>query len=93
MADANTGTNTMLGVVLGAIIVILVGGGILYATGMIGGPKTATVNVSAPNTAAPAPAPQANAPEHRDRQRYDNNRHDGNDRRDDRRPGGDRDRR
>jgi hypothetical protein len=89
MAEGNTGNNTMLGVLLGAVIVIVVGGGILYATGVVGGAKTPTVNVSVPQAAAPAAPPQnqANAPDHR---RDDH--HNGFDRRDDHRPGGDRDR-
>ena len=67
--SGNSGTNSILGVVIGALIVILVGGGILYATGMVGGPKTTTVNVAAPATpaAAPASAPthRADVPDHR----------------------------
>ncbi|GEM_PF-972666 len=89
MADGNngtngsSGTNPILGVVIGALIVILVGGGILYATGMVGGPKTTTVNVAAP-AAAPtsAPAHRADVPEHRadrpDDRRRDDRSTDGN---------------
>ena len=64
--NGNSGTNPILGVVIGALIVILVGGGILYATGVVGGPKTTTVNVTAP-AAAPAsvPAHRADVPDHR----------------------------
>lgn len=86
MADGNngtngsSGTNSMLGVVIGALIVIAVGGGILYATGVVGGPKTTTVNVTAPAAPAAAPAPRADVPDHR------NDRRDG-------RPGRDDDRR
>jgi hypothetical protein len=94
--NGNTGTNTILGVLLGAVIIILVGGGILYATGVIGGPKTApTVNVSVPQPAAPAPAPPQNHADGRDHRGDDHHGDDHSgrfDHHDDHRPGGDHDR-
>jgi len=36
MAEDNSGGTGVLGVLVGALIVILVGGGILFATGIIG---------------------------------------------------------
>lgn len=48
MAEGNNGTG-VLGVLVGALIVIIVGGGILYATGSIGGShKSATLKVELP---------------------------------------------
>jgi hypothetical protein len=48
MADNNGGTG-VLGVLVGALIVILVAGGLLYATGMIGSnTKTTEVKVEMP---------------------------------------------
>lgn len=74
MADGNSGTNSMLGVAVGALIVIVVGVGILFATGVVGIPKTTTVNVSVPAPAAApasAPAHHANIPDHRDEHHSD----------------------
>ncbi len=47
MAEGNSG-NGVLGVLVGALIVIVVGGGILYATGTLGGHKSATLKVELP---------------------------------------------
>ena len=48
MAEGNSG-NGVLGVLVGALIVIVVGGGILYATGVLGGGhKTTTLKVELP---------------------------------------------
>jgi hypothetical protein len=44
MADNGSGSTGVLGVLVGALIVIVVAGGILYATGMIGS-DTRTTNV------------------------------------------------
>ena len=47
----------MLGVLIGAVIVVLVGGGLLYATGALDTrPTNVTIQQPAP-AAAPAPAP------------------------------------
>jgi len=48
MADGNSGGVGVLGVLVGALIVIIVGGGILFATGTIGGSKTSTLKVEVP---------------------------------------------
>jgi hypothetical protein len=49
MADGNSGGVGVLGVLVGALIVIIVGGGILFATGTIGGgSKTSTLKVELP---------------------------------------------
>jgi len=45
MADGGSGGTGVLGVLVGALIVIIVGGGILFATGTIGGSKTVKVEV------------------------------------------------
>jgi hypothetical protein len=46
MADnGNGGGMGVLGVLIGALIVVVVGGAILFATGMIGGAGTGTTNV------------------------------------------------
>jgi hypothetical protein len=73
MAEDNSGGIGVLGVLVGALIVIVVGGGLLYATGVVGSPKATTVNVSVPPAAAPASAPEhrANVPEQRDDHRSD----------------------
>ncbi|MBI2715393.1 MAG: hypothetical protein HYX37_13220 [Rhizobiales bacterium] len=47
MADGNSGGVGVLGVLVGALIVIVVGGGILFATGTIGS-KSSTVKVELP---------------------------------------------
>jgi len=58
MAEGNSGGTGVLGVLVGALIVILVGGGILFATGIIGngggggGDKT-TLKVEMPKADAP----------------------------------------
>lgn len=52
MADGNSGGVGVLGVLVGALIVIVVGGGILFATGMLGS-KTSTVKVELPKVTTP----------------------------------------
>ena len=47
MAEGSSGGVGVLGVLVGALIVVLVGGGILFATGTIGS-KTSTVKVELP---------------------------------------------
>ena len=47
MADGNSGGVGVLGVLVGALIVIVVGGGILFATGTIGS-KSSTVKAELP---------------------------------------------
>jgi hypothetical protein len=49
MADNGSGSTGVLGVLVGALIVIVVAGGLLYATGMIGSnSKTTEVKVEMP---------------------------------------------
>ena len=49
MAEGSGGGGIgVLGVLVGALIVILVGGGILFATGNLGGSKTTTLKVEVP---------------------------------------------
>ena len=47
MADGSSGGVGVLGVLVGALIVIVVGGGILFATGNLG-QKTSTVKIELP---------------------------------------------
>jgi hypothetical protein len=47
MADNGSGGVGVLGVLVGALIVIIVGGGLLFATGNLGG-KTSTVKLEVP---------------------------------------------
>ena len=47
MADGNSGGVGVLGVLIGALIVIVVGGGVLFATGNLG-QKSSTVKVELP---------------------------------------------
>ena len=47
MADGSSGGIGVLGVLVGALIVVVVGAGLLYATGNIGS-KTSTVKVELP---------------------------------------------
>jgi hypothetical protein len=47
MADGNSGGVGVLGVLVGALIVIVVGGGLLFATGDIG-QKSSTVKIEMP---------------------------------------------
>lgn len=55
MAEGNSGGTGVLGVLVGALIVIIVGGGLLFATGMIGGNnKTATLKVELPKVSTPS---------------------------------------
>jgi len=77
MADNDGSKIGMLGVLIGALIVVLVGGGILYATGALDSKPTST-NVT---IRQPAPAATPAAPDRR------------GDWRDDRRGGRDDDRR
>ncbi|MDO9413465.1 MAG: hypothetical protein Q7T81_12915 [Pseudolabrys sp.] len=54
MAEGSGGIG-VLGVLVGALIVIVVGGGLLFATGNIGGGgKTSTLKVELPAVSAPA---------------------------------------
>jgi hypothetical protein len=48
MAEGGSGGVGILGVLIGALLVIIVGGGILYATGTIGGNHTTTLKVEVP---------------------------------------------
>jgi hypothetical protein len=57
MADNSGGGMGVLGVLVGVLIVILVGGAILYGTGMIGSPGGGTTNVKIEAPKAPAPTP------------------------------------
>ena len=80
----------MLGVLIGAVIVVLVGGGILYATGALDTrPTNVTIQQPAP-AAAPTPAPEPDRTD-RDRDRRSERRDRDDDRRDrdDDRRGGD----
>jgi hypothetical protein len=47
MADSGSGGVGVLGVLIGALIVIVVGGGLLFATGNLGN-KSSTVKVELP---------------------------------------------
>jgi hypothetical protein len=47
MADSGSGGVGVLGVLIGALIVIVVGGGLLFATGNLG-QKSSTVKVELP---------------------------------------------
>ena len=51
MAEGSSGGVGVLGVLVGALIVIVVGGGILFATGTIGS-KTSTVKLELPKVTA-----------------------------------------
>jgi hypothetical protein len=54
MADNGSGSTGVLGVLVGALIVIVVAGGLLYATGMIGSnTKTTEVKVELPKVDNP----------------------------------------
>jgi hypothetical protein len=55
MADNGSGGVGVLGVLVGALIVILVGGGIMFATGMIGSKSsTTTLKVEMPKVTTPS---------------------------------------
>lgn len=55
MAEGSGGGIGVLGVLIGALIVIVVGGGLLFATGILGGgSKTTTLKVEMPKVGAPA---------------------------------------
>ncbi len=51
MAD-NSGGIGIMGVVIGALLVIVVGGGLLYATGNLGN-NTSTVKIELPKVSIP----------------------------------------
>ncbi len=53
MAEGGSGGVGVLGVLIGALIVIVVGGGILFATGNLGGGKSSTVKIELPKVSAP----------------------------------------
>ncbi len=65
MAEGNNSGGTgVLGVLVGALIVILVGGGILFATGIIGGGgggggNKTTMKIEVPKIDAPKPPSNA----------------------------------
>ena len=48
MAEGGSGGTGVLGVLVGALIVILVGGGILYSTGMLGNKNSTTLKIEVP---------------------------------------------
>jgi hypothetical protein len=48
MADGNSGGIGVMGVLVGALIVIVVGGGILFATGTIGSKNTSSLKIELP---------------------------------------------
>jgi hypothetical protein len=50
MADNGSGGIGVLGVLVGALIVVIVGAGLLFATGNIGGKDTATLKIDLPKT-------------------------------------------
>lgn len=56
MAEGSSGGIGVLGVLIGALIVVAVGGGLLFATGTIGGGggSSSTVKVELPKVSAPA---------------------------------------
>ena len=81
MAENDTSKVGMVGVLIGALIVILVGGGILFATGAL---DTKPTNVTITQPAA-APTPAEPDRSDRDRRRDDRRSDRGNDRHDDRR--------
>ena len=56
MADGNSGGTGVLGVLVGALIVIVVGGGLLFATGMIGHGGGGAGNTSTVKIQVPKPA-------------------------------------
>jgi hypothetical protein len=47
MAD-NSGGMGAMGVIIGALLVLVIGGAVLFGTGMIGGGNTSTVKIEAP---------------------------------------------
>jgi hypothetical protein len=56
MADNGSGGIGVLGVLVGALIVVIVGAGLLFATGQIGGGKdSATLKIDIPKTTGSAP--------------------------------------
>jgi hypothetical protein len=78
MAENDTSKVGMLGVLIGALIVILVGGGILFATGALD-TKPTNVTITQP---AVAPTPAEPDRFDRDRRRDDRRGDRGDDRRD-----------
>jgi hypothetical protein len=56
MADNGSGGVGVLGVLVGALIVVVVGGFLLFGTGMLGGSSTtSTVKVELPKVDLPSP--------------------------------------
>jgi hypothetical protein len=48
MAEGSGGGIGVLGVLVGALIVVVVGGGLLFTTGNLGGSKSTTLKVELP---------------------------------------------
>jgi hypothetical protein len=48
MADNGSGGIGVLGVLVGALLVVVVGAGILFATGNLGGGSSSSVKIEAP---------------------------------------------
>ena len=57
MADGSSGGVGVLGVLVGALIVIVVGGGLLFATGNLGNSKSTTLKVELPKISTKPPLP------------------------------------
>jgi len=55
MADNSSGGVGVLGVLVGALIAIVVGAVILFATGQLGGKDTATLKIEVPKTTGSVP--------------------------------------
>jgi membrane protein DedA with SNARE-associated domain len=55
MADNSSGGVGVLGVLVGALIVIVVGAGILFATGQLGGRDSVTLKIDVPKTTGSVP--------------------------------------
>lgn len=55
MADKDSGGMGVLGVLVGALIVVIIGAGLLFATGQIGGNDSATLKIDVPKTTGSAP--------------------------------------
>ena len=70
MADDNAAKMGVLGVLIGALIVILVGGGILYATGYID-PQPANITIQQPAPAEPEKTDRFDRGDRRDDRRGD----------------------
>ncbi len=54
MAEGSSGGIGVLGVLIGALIVVVVGGGLLFGTGILGGGGEKTVKVELPKISSPA---------------------------------------